>query len=176
MFNSKNVKRIISISAAAVCMLSSLRIAPAEYFNAKAEGDMTAFEITENMKIGWNLGNTMDAKASVPSADNPKVYVDADHAGVETETAWGCPKANQTLFDALKAKGFNTVRVPTTWFQHLDEDNNIDPEWMARVKEVVDYGIKNDMYIILNVHHENWINRGDFADAYDEIKPKLLKI
>ncbi|MBP3267808.1 MAG: cellulase family glycosylhydrolase [Ruminococcus sp.] len=176
MFNSKNVKRIISISAAAVCMLSSLRIAPADYLNAKAEGEMTAFEITENMKIGWNLGNTMDAKASVPSADNPKVYVDADHAGVETETSWGCPKANQTLFDALKAKGFNTVRVPTTWFQHLDENNNIDPEWMARVKEVVDYGIKNDMYIILNVHHENWINRGDFADAYDEIKPKLLKI
>ena len=112
MFNSKNVKRIISISAAAVCMLSSLRIAPAEYFNAKAEGDMTAFEITENMKIGWNLGNTMDAKASEPSADNPKVYVDSAHAGVETETAWGCPKANQTLFDALKAKGFSCGLCP----------------------------------------------------------------
>lgn len=174
---SKGIKRIISISAAAVCMLSSLRIAPADYFDAVAADEtMTAFEITENMKIGWNLGNTMDAKASEPSADDPKVYVDSAHAGVETEKAWGCPKANQTLFDALKAKGFNTVRVPTTWFQHLDEDNNIDPEWMARVKEVVDYGIKNDMYIILNVHHENWINRGDFAKAYDEMKPKLLKI
>jgi aryl-phospho-beta-D-glucosidase BglC (GH1 family) len=175
--NSKGIKRIISISAAAVCMLSSLSIAPADYFTAiAADETMTAFEITENMKIGWNLGNTMDAKASEPSADDPKVYVDSEHAGVETETAWGCPKATQELFDALKAKGFNTVRVPTTWFQHLDGDNNIDPEWMARVKEVVDYGIKNDMYIILNVHHENWVNRGDFADAYDEIKPKLLKI
>ncbi|MBR1824579.1 MAG: cellulase family glycosylhydrolase [Ruminococcus sp.] len=177
MFGEKNIKRIVSISAAAVCLLSSLRVAPAAVFTADAADDvMTAFEITENMKIGWNLGNTMDAKASEPSADNPKVYVDSAHAGVETETAWGCPKATQELFDALKAKGFNTVRVPTTWFQHLDDDNNIDPEWMARVKEVVDYGIKNDMYIILNVHHENWINRGDFADAYDEIQPKLLKI
>ena len=177
MFGEKNIKRIVSISAAAVCLLSSLRVAPAAVFTADAADDvMTAFEITENMKIGWNLGNTMDAKASEPSADNPKVYVDSAHAGVETETAWGCPKANQTLFDALKAKGFNTVRVPTTWFQHLDDDNNIDPEWMARVKEVVDYGIKNDMYIILNVHHENWINRSDFADAYDEMQPKLMKI
>lgn len=177
MFNSKNVKRVVSISAAAVCLLSSLKVAPAAYFTADAADDtMTAFEITENMKIGWNLGNTMDAKASEPSADNPKVYVDSAHAGVETETAWGCPKATQELFDALKAKGFNTVRVPTTWFQHLDDDNNIDPEWMARVKEVVDYGIKNDMYIILNVHHENWINRSDFADAYDEMQPKLMKI
>ena len=177
MFNPKNVKRIVSISAAAVCLLSSLRVAPAAYFTADAaDTTMTAFEITENMKIGWNLGNTMDAKASEPSADNPKVYVDSAHAGVETETAWGCPKATQELFDALKAKGFNTVRVPTTWFQHLDDENNIDPEWMARVKEVVSYGINNDMYVILNVHHENWINRGDFAEAYDEIKPKLLKI
>ncbi|MBR4510939.1 MAG: glycoside hydrolase family 5 protein, partial [Ruminococcus sp.] len=174
---NKGIKRIVSVSAAALCMLSGLRFAPAEYPCADAAGDiLTAFEITEDMKIGWNLGNTLDAKASEPSADDPKVYVDSAHAGVETETAWGCPKANQELFDALKAKGFNTVRVPTTWFQHLDENNNIDAEWLARVKEVVDYGIKNDMYIILNVHHENWINRGDFVDSYDEIQPKLIKI
>lgn len=172
--NKPIINRIVSFSAAAMCMIASLKVAPIDL--AVADDTLTAFQITENMKIGWNLGNTLDAKASVPSADDPKVYVDADHAGLETETAWGCPKASQQLFDALKAKGFNTVRVPTTWFQHLDADNNIDPEWMARVKEVVDYGIKNDMYIILNVHHENWVNRSDFATAYNEIKPKLLKI
>ena len=64
MFNSsKNVKRFISISAAAVCMLSSLRIAPLDNYVVAADKTMTAFEITENMKIGWNLGNTLDAKA-----------------------------------------------------------------------------------------------------------------
>ena len=174
--NSKNVKRVISISAAAMCLFSSLRIAPIGDIADAAGTTMTAFEITENMKIGWNLGNTLDAKVSKPDPNNPKRSIDLESAGLETETSWGCPKANQQLFDALKAKGFNTVRVPTTWFQHLDENNNIDPEWMARVKEVVDYGIKNDMYIILNVHHENWINRSDLVNAYDDIKPKLLKI
>jgi len=169
MFNSKNVKRIVSISAAAVCMLSLLSIAPADYFIANAEGDMSAFEITENMKIGWNLGNTLDATAG----DKNGTF---ETAGLETETSWGQPKASKELFDAIKAKGFNTVRVPTTWFQHLDADNNIDPEWMARVKEVVDYGIKNDMYVILNLHHENWVNRADLGTAYDVMKPKLLKI
>lgn len=170
MFNSsKNVKRIVSISAAAVCLLSSLRIANLDNYAVAADTTMTAFEITENMKIGWNLGNTLDAKASDGKND-------AETAGLETETCWGCPKASQTLFDALKAKGFNTVRIPTTWFQHLDSENNIDKEWLARVKEVVDYGIKDDMYIILNVHHENWINRTDLVDAYDDIQPKLMKI
>lgn len=84
---SKTIKRIISISAAAVCMLSSLRIAPADYFTAQAAETMTAFEITENMKVGWNLGNTMDAKAGDENGDFKT-------AGLETETAWGCPKAN----------------------------------------------------------------------------------
>ena len=169
MFNkSKNVKRFVSISAAAVCILSSLRIAPLGDY-ADAAKTMTAFEITENMKVGWNLGNTLDAKAGDEKGDFAT-------AGLETETSWGCPKANQTLFNALKAKGFNTVRIPTTWFQHLDANNNIDPAWLARVHEVVDYAYKNDMYVILNVHHENWINRSDLATAYNEIQPRLMKI
>ena len=171
MFNaSKSIKRIVSISAAAVCMLGSLRVAPADYFESvDAASTLSAFQITQNMKVGWNLGNTMDATAG-------DITGTFEHAGLETETAWGCPKANQTLFNALKAKGFNTVRIPTTWFQHLDANDNIDPEWLARVHEVVDYAYKNDMYVILNVHHENWINRSDLNDAYEPIKKRLLKI
>lgn len=30
-------------------------------------------------------------------------------------------------------------------------------DWLARVKEVVDYCIDNDMYVILNTHHEDWL-------------------
>lgn len=168
MLKNKFISRAVSAVASVAMVFTTIpSISVMDY--AVAADTMTAFEITENMKVGWNLGNTLDAKASNKQGD-------LETAGLETETAWGCPKATQELFDALKAKGFNTVRVPTTWFQHLDEDNNIDSEWMARVKEVVDYGINNDMYIIINVHHENWINRGDFVDAYDEIQPKLLKI
>lgn len=175
MLKSKFISKAVSAVASMAMVFTSVPSINV-MDNAVAADTMTAFEITENMKIGWNLGNTLDAKASMPDPNDPKKSIDADHAGLETETSWGCPKANETLFKALKAKGFNTVRVPTTWFQHLDADNNIDPEWLARVKEVVDYGVKNDMYIILNVHHENWINRGDLLNAYDEIQPKLLKI
>ena len=169
---TKSIKRIISISAAAVCMLGSLRVAPADYFESvDAASTLTAFQITQNMKVGWNLGNTLDAYAQ--DADgNPLAS-----CGVETETCWKNPKANQTLFNALKAKGFNTVRIPTTWFQHLDSDNKIDPAWLARVHEVVDYAYKNNMHVILNVHHEEgWINRPDLATAYDDIKPRLMAI
>lgn len=154
--------RIISFSAAAACLLGSLNIAPFEIIDVSA-ADKSAFTITQEMKIGWNLGNTLDSYSATAS-------------GLDTETCWGNPKTTKAMIDAVKAKGFNTVRVPTTWFQHLDGENNIDPAWMARVKQVVDYAIDNDMYVILNLHHENWIDRADLGTAYDEMKPKFIKI
>ena len=163
MENRKSMKRVISFSAAAICLLSSLRIAPASEFEAYAASNMSASQITQDMKIGWNLGNTLDAYGG-----NAK--------GVGTETSWGNPKTTKAMIDAVKAKGFNTVRVPTTWFNHLDGSNNIDPAWMARVKEVVDYAIDNNMYVILNLHHENWVDRADLGTAYNEMKPKFTKI
>ena len=154
--------RFISFSAAAACLLGSLNIAPFEIIEVSA-ADKSAFTITQEMKIGWNLGNTLDSYSDTAS-------------GLDTETCWGNPKTTKAMIDAVKAKGFNTVRVPTTWFQHLDGSNNIDSAWMARVKEVVDYAIDNDMYVILNLHHENWIDRPDLGSAYDEMKPKFIKV
>lgn len=164
MFEGKrSIKRIVSVSAAAMCLLSSLRIAPETEITAFAVTNMSAFEITENMQIGWNLGNTLDAHGGTAS-------------GLSTETCWGNPKTTKAMIDAVKAKGFNTVRVPTTWYNHLDGDNNVDSAWMSRVKEVVDYAIDNDMYVILNLHHEEWVDRADLGTAYNEMKPKFLKI
>lgn len=158
-----NPKRIISFSAAAMCLLSTLRIVPANELEAIAAEQLSAFEITEEMQIGWNLGNTLDAWSDTAS-------------GLNTETCWGNPKTTKAMIDAVKAKGFNTIRIPTTWFQHLDGSNNIDSAWMARVKEVVDYAIDNDMYVILNLHHEDWVDRSDLGTAYDKMKPKFEKI
>ena len=163
MEKGRTVKRIVSLSAAAICMLSSLRIAPVSEFDAFAASNMTASQITQEMKIGWNLGNTLDAYGGTAS-------------GLATETSWGNPKTTKAMIDAVKAKGFNTVRVPTTWFPHLDGSNNIDSAWMARVKEVVDYCIDNDMYVILNLHHEEWVDRPDLGTAYNEMQPKFTKI
>ena len=161
---SGKIRHFVSLSAAAACMISAMNFTPASIFTADAADPMTAFEITEDMKIGWNLGNSKDATTASATA------------GLETETAWGNPKTNQALIDAVKAKGFNTVRIPTTWYQHLDSDNNIDPAWLARVKEIVDYCFNNDMYVILNIHHEEWVNRADLGTAYDEMKPRFTKI
>ena len=96
--------------------------------------------ILEDMGLGWNLGNSLDATLG---------------SGLGTEISWGNPKTTQALIDKVKSLGFNTVRVPVSWGKHVSGDNyTIDSAWLARVKEVVDYCYKNDMYVILNIHHD----------------------
>lgn len=62
------------------------------------------------------------------------------------------------MIDEIKKAGFNVLRVPTTWDWSTGEapEYKISDEWFARVKEIVDYGMENDMYVILNIHHETW--------------------
>ena len=96
--------------------------------------------ILEDMGLGWNLGNSLDATGG---------------SGLDTETSWSNPKVTKALIDKVKSLGFNTVRVPVSWGKHVSGDNyTIDSAWLARVKEVVDYCYKNDMYVILNIHHD----------------------
>lgn len=160
--NSKNIKRIVSISAAAVCMMSALNFAPLNDRQVVDAADvMTAFEITEDMKIGWNYGNSLDATGG---------------SGLDTETSWGNPKCTKETIKAVKDKGFNTVRLPTTWYKHMNADGTIDPAWFARVREIIDWCYEEDMYVILNIHHEEWINRADFDTAYDEMSAKLKSV
>ena len=104
----------------------------------------TAAEIAADMGLGWNLGNTLDAHFS------------GQHQGTESETCWGMPETTKDTILAVKAKGFNTIRVPVTWYNHMDSENKVDAAWMARVKEVVNYAYDEGMYVILNIHHEEW--------------------
>lgn len=103
----------------------------------------SAKDLVAQMKVGWNLGNTMDATGG---------------SGLDAEVSW-LPMAkytDKTMIDMVKDAGFNVLRVPTTWGTHLDDDYTIDPAWLDRVQEIVNYGIDNDMFVILNTHHEEW--------------------
>lgn len=109
--------------------------------NASAPAGMqkNATGIFKEIYAGWNLGNTMESAGG--------------------ETAWGNPETTQAMISAVKNLGFNAVRVPVRWYEHADDDMNIDPAWMARVKEIVDYAYNQGMYVILNSHHDNWYDR-----------------
>lgn len=126
-----------------------------EAVNDEFDTSLTSLEFTAQIDCGWNLGNTLDATGT----------------GLESETCWGNPRTTPELIQAIKDAGFNAVRIPTTWEKHMDENWNIDPEWMARVKEIVDYAYDRDMYVILNMHHEEW--QCPYEDEKDNIAEGL---
>ena len=115
--------------------------------NPQSQGsDETAMEFVNHIKLGWNLGNTLDAQGATWYKRDP----------AEAETCWGNPQTTKAMIDAIKAAGFNTVRIPVSWGCKMDSNTyKIDDAWMNRVQEVVNYVIDNDMYCILNIHHDN---------------------
>ena len=119
-----------------------------------------------NMRVGWNLGNTLDAS----SGDTTNMWIEAytNRRTSDYETSWGQPVTKPELFKMFKDEGFNAIRVPVTWYPHMGVKTNgkmwyktanplgnkVDASWMKRVHEIVDYVIDQGMYCILNVHHD----------------------
>lgn len=112
----------------------------------------SAKDAVSNMGLGFNLGNTMDAFDMNKSMSKNSV--------TDFETCWGQPVTTNAMMKFLKDGGINAVRVPVTWFQHMDSDGNVDKAWMDRVQQIVDYVINNGMYCVLNVHHDTGAESG----------------
>ena len=139
-----------------------------------ADMSKTAMEVAQLMYPGWNLGNTLEGGDSK--------YLWTNDGGLSSETSWQSNKTTQELIDAVKAAGFKTVRIPCAWVMgHITDADNctIDAEWTKRVKEVVDYCIKDGLYVIINDHWDGgWMEHNGFTAATDvaATKAKLTKI
>lgn len=125
--------------------------------------DLTAAELAHYMAPGWNLGNTLEAGSNANNFTN--------NGGLSSETSWQSTKTTQEIIDLVKTNGFKSVRIPTSWVMgHItDKDNmTIDPGWMARVKQVVDYCISANLYVVLNDHWDGgWLEYDGFTTGAD---------
>lgn len=115
-----------------------------------AQGDAppptTSREMADRLHHGWNLGNSLDAM----------------HKGrgytLETESFWGTPITTRTLIEGVKAAGFHAIRIPVSYFNHMDPEGTIDPRWLDRVAEVVGWALEAGLYAIINIHHDTGMN------------------
>jgi len=97
-----------------------------------------AVQLAVKIKLGINIGNTLEA--------------------IGSETAWGNPKVTKELIDLYKQSGFNAVRIPCSWDQYANASNVIRTDWLSRVKEVVQYCVDDGMYVVLNIHWDGgWL-------------------
>ncbi len=164
--NGSLYKRIASM-VMCLAMAAGLLAGIAGRRTAKAAGaeltGKTAAEITDMMGIGWNIGNTFDATGGL----------DSTH-----ETSWGNPKVTKELIHAVKEAGFNVIRIPVTWTQEIDKKNGfkIRESFMNRVKEVVDWCYEEELFVIINVHHESWVNIKDLDKNYRLVGEELAAV
>lgn len=126
---------------------------------AQAQEFESATDAVKNMGVGWNLGNTLDANSQTISDITNDGYW--GQQGLDSETCWGQPKTTPEFIQMMKDAGFTAIRVPVTWYNHMDKNGNVDAAWMARVKEIVDYVINAGLYCIINVHHDTGADSKD---------------
>jgi endoglucanase len=112
---------------------------PATFAATVAHGPMrglTPVQYVQDMLVGWNLGNTMDAPNS--------------------ETGWGNPVTTQAMIDAVHKQGFKFMRLPVSWQGHFGGGPNytIDPTWLSRVVTIANYALNDSMYVMVNIHHD----------------------
>mgnify|MGYP003945176951 CR=1 FL=1 len=116
----------------------------------------TAVQLAAKMKLGWNIGNTMESPGG--------------------ESGWGNPQITESYVKFVKQTGFNAVRIPCSWdWKHLSDRQKatIDPAWLNRVKEVVKYCVDNDMYVMLNIHWDGgWLEKNINQIKKDSVNAK----
>lgn len=120
----------------------------------------------KNMGSGINIGNSLDShglREYHPEASD-----------LDFETYWGNSEITEELFVMIKEAGFSTVRIPVTWQDHMDENGRVSEVWMDRVQEVVDMALAQELYVILNTHHEEWMNLE--TERADEIAEKFASL
>lgn len=150
-FNPENVVRTASVVISAeytdsvdVTVIQEAAIYP-DYNTDPLPPDATgmssnASELAAKIILGWNLGNSLEA--------------------IGGETAWGNPRVTKALIDLVRQSGFNAVRIPCSWNQYMASTTTaqLKTDWLNRVRDVIQYCIDNDMYVLLNIHWDGgWL-------------------
>ncbi|MDQ0060215.1 cellulase family glycosylhydrolase [Paenibacillus harenae] len=110
------------------------------------------------MQPGWNLGNTFDS-----------FNLNAPNNG--DETSWGNPIVTKEFIKEIKNQGFKSIRIPITWDGRMGgaPDYTVDPAWMDRVQQVVDWSLEEGLYVMINVHHDAWMWLRTMPTNHDEV-------
>jgi len=122
----------------------------------------------EAMQPGWNLGNTFDS-VGMGGTDDPSS---------EDETAWGNPKVTRELIAQIADQGFKSIRIPITWDLKTGPapGYQVDPAFLDRIDEVVDWSLEEGLYVMINSHHDSWRWVNGMGDNYDEVLARFSAI
>ncbi|MBW4081081.1 cellulase family glycosylhydrolase [Paenibacillus sp. S150] len=146
---------VLALAAPAVSAASS-EPAPRAQAAAAATGLQS---YVDAMQPGWNLGNTLDATGA-------------------DETSWGNPAVTQELIKKIAAQGYKSIRIPVTWDVHTGAapGYTIEPAYLARVQQVVDWAVAENLYVMINLHHDSWLWISRMEQQHDQVLARYKAI
>ncbi|MGN1102828.1 MAG: glycoside hydrolase family 5 protein, partial [Huintestinicola sp.] len=173
------MKKIISLALSAAIMLSASACAADTSVTAEAAANVnttattaaetepeqdsmrniTTMELVREMGYGINLGNTFEACGDWINGKTPNDF----------QQAWGSPIITEKIIQTYADAGFGVLRIPVAWSNMISDDGKytIAPEYIDRVKEVVDWTLDSGMYAIINIHWDGgWVN--EFPENKEE--------
>ncbi len=114
-------------------------------FDPPSTEPLDAFEMNRAIWRGLNMGNTLEA---------PR------------EGEWGFMIQDEHL-KIIADAGFTSVRLPVSWPAHSETAPpfSIDETFFKRVDHVVQEALKNNLTVILNIHHFDQLNDGPETHA-----------
>src|SRR5574344_2605474 len=137
--------------------------------------DEDAHAWSKDIGMGWNLGNSFESAGAVWDDAN-SIWTNISIKDFnEWETAWGNPKTTKEMLSAVKNARFHAIRIPVRWLPHVINQTTmeVDAKWMSRVKQIVDWCMELNLKVILNTHHELWLEYHPTYDRQTENNRKL---
>ena len=114
---------------------------------------VSAAAIIDSMGTGFNLGNTFDY--NLQNSDPTTIY---------------------PIIDMYYDAGFRHIRIPVTWMDGFNGNHvangsgiiNFQHPRFIQLKAAIDYAIGKKMFVVINTHHEEWLNKNYNGSAqYD---------
>jgi endoglucanase len=115
----------------------------------------TPSEIACALGRGVNFGNTFEAP-------------EEGDWGIHYDPEW-VPK--------VKEAGFDHVRLPVRWSNHAapTADATLDEAFAARIDEVIDLALANDLYVVMDVHHYRQLDGEPLDPNEAEVEPTVVE-
>ncbi|WP_029192822.1 cellulase family glycosylhydrolase [Paenibacillus harenae] len=150
--SSKIFRMFLTVSLLLAMAVPSISAASQEKPGTIAVPGSKLQSYVEAMQPGWNLGNTFDATGA-------------------DETSWGNPRVTKQLIKHIASQGYNSIRIPITWDHRMGEapDYTIEPAFIDRIEEVVDWSLDAGLYVMINLHHDSWLWVNRMGTEHDEV-------
>lgn len=111
------------------------------------------FTLVATLGVSFELSSPVHAE-TIPAFDMKRCVNMGNSLDAPKGESWGAP-IDPASFTGIKAKGFDTVRIPVRWNDYAGPAPHyrIEADFMAEVSRIVNAALAQELNVILNIHH-----------------------